>query len=177
VVLFTCEGGAPPPPAPRFGLVLNEIDYDQIGADGGGFVEITNTSIAPLSLDGVAIVLVNGGDGLEYDRVNLTGSLGAHGHLAIPVEAQNGAPDGVALVDTTNVMLLDSLSYEGEINAAVIDGQTYDLVEGQPLAEADSNTVAGSLSRIPDGQDRNDAASDWTFTTTSTAGAANVETP
>jgi hypothetical protein len=179
VITFTCEGGtsSPPPPPPRFGLVLNEIDYDQVGADAGGFVEITNTSIAPLALDGVAVVLVNGGDGLEYDRVALTGALGAHNHLAIPVDAQNGAPDGVALVDTTNGLLLDSLSYEGQINAAVIDGETYDLVEGEPLEAADSNTVAGSLSRIPDGEDRNNAASDWTFTTTSTAGAANVATP
>ncbi len=180
VIAFTCAGGAPPPPPPpepRFGLVINEIDYDQVGADGDGFVEITNTSIAPLALDGVAVVLVNGGDGLEYDRVALTGSLGAHGHLAIPVEAQNGAPDGVALVDTGSRLLLDSLSYEGEITAAVIDGETYDLVEGVALEAADSNTVAGSLSRIPDGQDRNDAATDWAFTTTSTPGAANVATP
>ena len=179
VIVFTCEGAAPPPPPPepRAGLVINEIDYDQVGADSGGFVEITNTTIGPLTLDGVAIVLVNGGDGLEYDRVELTGMLGAHNHLAVPVEAQNGAPDGVALVDVTNTFLLDSLSYEGQINAAVIDGQTYDLVEGVPLEAADSNTVTGSLSRIPDGQDRNDAATDWVFTTTVTPGAANVATP
>jgi hypothetical protein len=71
------------------------------------------------------------------------------------------------------------LSYEGEIHAAVIDGQTYDLVEGTPLAAtvADSNTTDGSLSRIPDGQDTNDAASDWVFTSTKTPGAANVATP
>ena len=183
MIVLTCAGGAPPPPPPppppepRFGLVVNEIDYDQVGADGDGFVEITNTSIAPLALDGVAVVLVNGGDGLEYDRVELTGSLVAHGHLAVPVEAQNGAPDGVALVDTASGLLLDSLSYEGEITTAVIDGQTFDLVEGTALEAADSNTVAGSLSRIPDGQDRNDAATDWAFTTTSTPGAANVATP
>jgi len=178
VIAFTCGGGTPPPPPePRFGLVLNEIDYDQVGVDGAGFVEITNTSIGGLSLEGVAVVLVNGGDGLEYERVALTGSLVAHGHLSIPVEAQNGAPDGVALVDTTHGLLLDSLSYEGEITAAVIDGQTYDLVEGTPLEAADSNTVTGSLSRIPDGEDRNDAAADWEFTTTPTPGAENVATP
>ena len=41
---------------------------------------------------------------------------------------------------------------------------------------ADSNTAAGSLSRIPDGRDTNDAATDWVFTTTLTRGAANVAT-
>jgi hypothetical protein len=156
--------------------VINEIDYDQVGADTGGFVEIANTSGADVTLDGIALVLVNGGDGAEYDRVALTGSIAAGGYLAISIEAQNGAPDGVALVETATGAMLDALSYEGEIRAATIGGQTYDLVEGTALATnvADSNTAAGSLSRLPDGQDTNDAASDWAFTTTATPGAANV---
>jgi hypothetical protein len=71
------------------------------------------------------------------------------------------------------------LSYEGEIRNATIGGVTYDLVEGSALAAnvADSNTVAGSLSRLPDGRDTNDAASDWAFTSTATPGAANVASP
>jgi hypothetical protein len=46
-----------------------------------------------------------------------------------------------------------------------------------PTAVQDSNTVAGSLIRNPDGKDTNDAASDWAFTTTITREAANVLTP
>ena len=46
-----------------------------------------------------------------------------------------------------------------------------------PATVADSNTVAGSLSRLPDGKDTNDAASDWAFTKTLTRGAANIATP
>jgi hypothetical protein len=158
--------------------VINEIDYDQVGGDAEGFVEIENVGASAATLDGIAVVLVNGGDGLEYDRAELTGSLAAGAFLSVAIEAQNGAPDGVALVDTGSGALLDALSYEGAINAAVIDGQTYDLVEGTVLAAsvADSNTVDGSLSRIPDGQDTNDAAADWKFTTTKTPGAANVLT-
>jgi hypothetical protein len=177
VIELECAGGSPPPPPPPSGgLVVNEIDYDQVGADAEGFVEIANTTGAAIALDGIALVLVNGGDGQEYGRVALTGSLAGGAYLALDVEAQNGAPDGVALVDTASGTLLDALSYEGEIHAAVIDGQTYDLVEGTALAEsvADSNTVAGSLARIPDGSDSNDAATDWAFTTTLTKGAANV---
>ncbi|HEY7561287.1 MAG TPA: hypothetical protein VH650_03855 [Gaiellaceae bacterium] len=81
-------------------------------------------------------------------------------------------------MDTADGTLLDALSYEGAITAAVIDGATYSLVEGTALAAsvADSNTVAGSLSRIPDTRDTNDAAADWVFTTTLTRGAANVAT-
>jgi hypothetical protein len=182
LIELRCVAGGdppPPPPPPAFGLVINEIDYDQVGADSAGFVEIANTTSLPITLDGIALVLVNGGDGTEYARVALTGSLIAGAYLQIDIEAQNGAPDGVALIDTASTLLLDSLSYEGEITAATIDGETYDLVEGMALdvAVADSNTIDGSLSRIPDKQDRNDAATDWAFTETKTPGAANVLSP
>ncbi len=140
-------------------------------------MEIKNVGASAATLEGIALVLVNGGDGLEYDRAELTGSLAAGAYLSVAIEAQNGAPDGVALIDTAGA-LLDALSYEGSITAAVIDGKTYNLVEGTvlPTSVADSNTVDGSLSRIPDGQDTNNAASDWKFTTTKTPGAANVLT-
>jgi len=100
--------------------VINEIDYDQVGADSGGFVEIANTTAAAISLDGRALVLVNGGDGQEYARVALTGSLAAGAYLALDIEAQNGAPDGVALIDTASKTLLDALSYEGA-SSSVLD--------------------------------------------------------
>jgi hypothetical protein len=60
----------------------------------------------------------------------------------------------------------------------VIDDVTYSLVEGTALAAdvADSNAVAASLIRSPDGSDTNDAATDWALTTTVTKGAANVLT-
>ncbi len=156
-------------------LVINEIDYDQVGADADGFVEIYNAGTDAADLTGHALVFVDGSDGQEYLRKPLTGTLAAGAYLVVAAEAQNGAPDGVALLDGDKD-LLDALSYEGEIAAATIDGQTYDLVEGTALpgSVADSNTVAGSLARIPNGSDTDDAASDWEFTTTVTAGAANV---
>ena len=182
LILLTCETGASPPPPPPPGgshLVINEIDYDQLGADTAGFVEIANTGSSAVSIDGLAVVLVNGGDGAEYARKALSGTLAAGAKLVVDVDGQNGAPDGVALIDTGNGTLLDALSYEGAITAATIGGSTYDLVEGTvlPVDVADSNTVDGSLDRIPDGRDTNDAASDWAFTTTATPGAANVKTP
>jgi hypothetical protein len=194
LITLTCEpgGGSPPPPPPPptsppppppppaggAKLVLNEVDYDQVGTDGAGFVEVANTGTEGRSLDGVALVLVNG-DGTEYDRVALTGSLAAGGYVAVDVDPQNGAPDGLALVDTGSGALLDALSYEGAITAATIGGQTYSLVEGTalPASVADSNTVDGTLARLPDGKDTDDAASDWAFTTTPTKGAANVASP
>lgn len=167
----------PPPPAESAKLVINEVDYDQVGADANGFVEIHNTGGAAADLSNVDLVAVNGGDGAEYDRVALTGTLAAGGYLAVAIELQNGAPDGIALLEGST--LLDALSYEGAITAATIGGQTYNLVEGAalPVTVEDSNTVAGSLIRNPNGKDTNDAASDFAFTTTVTREAANVMTP
>ena len=175
-IVLTCEEeGSPPPPPGAVELVLNEIDYDQVGADSGGFVEIFNAGDGPADLTGVVLVLVDGGTGNEYLRRALTGTLAAGAYLAVEVDAQNGAPDGAALIGADGG-LLDALSYEGAIEAATIGTATYNLVEGTllPAATADSNTVAGSLARIPNGGDTNDAATDWAFTATVTQGAANV---
>ena len=183
-VNLTCEAAPdqpppppPPPPAENAKLVINEVDYDQVGADGNGFVEIHNAGGPAADLANVDLVAVNGGDGSEYDRVALTGSLAAGGYLAVAIELQNGAPDGVALLEGTT--LLDALSYEGAITTATIGGQPYNLVEGTALAATveDSNAVAGALIRNPNGKDTNDAAADWAFTTTVTREAANVMTP
>jgi len=177
-VLFRCVAAdtPPPPPPPATGLVVNEVDYDQVGTDGEGFVEIANLGEAAVDLTGLALVLVDGGQSAEYDREALTGTLDPGGYLVVAVDPQNGAPDGIALVDADGGALLDALSYEGAITSATIGGATYSLVEGTvlPTDVADSNTVGGSLSRIPNGTDTNDAAADWRFTTTVTRGAANV---
>jgi hypothetical protein len=182
-VALTCiaeETASLPPPPPSSGqarLMINEVDYDQVGTDVDAFVEIHNAGDAAVELANVDLVAVNGGDSAEYARAQLTGTLAAGGHVAVAIELQNGAPDGLALLDGST--LLDALSYEGGITAATIGGQSYNLVEGTmlPVSVEDSNAVAGSLIRNPDGKDTNDAAADWAFTTTPTRGSANVMTP
>lgn len=91
---------------------------------------------------------------------------------------QNGAPDGVALINVTTGAILDRLSYEGPITACNITGitGTVNLVEGTALATAvaDSNSAIGALARIPNGSDSNNANVDWKFSTTLTPGAANL---
>ena len=177
-VLFRCVAGSggPPPGSPK--LVINEVDYDQVGTDGDGFVEIKNTGTSSATLTGIALVLVDGADGEEYRRVALTGTLAAGGYTVVDVDPQNGAPDGLAIFDTASNAVLDALSYEGAITSAKIGTGTFSLVEGTvlPATTADSNTAAGSLIRNPDGRDTGNAASDWAFTTTLTKGAANVLT-
>ena len=176
VVSFLCRPAPLSEALPR--LVLNEIDYDQPGADAGGFVELYNAGLGTADLSGLALVLVNGGDGEEYLRRPLAGAVPQGAYLVVPVDAQNGSPDGVALVDTVTDAMLDALSYEGSIERAFIGLWAYDLVEGEVLPEdvADSDLAAGSLARLPNGSDTDVAAADWGFTTTVTPGAPNVAT-
>lgn len=186
---------------PFAGLVINEVDYDNVGTDTAEFVEVYNGSNHAMDLSTLAIVLVNGAavPPTEYARVDLgiAGSINAGQYLVVKSSnvvsngaaltilfpsttdrIQNGAPDGIALVDTASFHLIDALSYEGSITAAQMTGFPFllSLVEGTalPVAVADSNTGPGSLSRLPNGTDTNDAQSDWSFTTTSTPGSANV---
>jgi cytosine/adenosine deaminase-related metal-dependent hydrolase len=181
-------------------LVINEVDYDQIGTDTAEYIEIYNPSAAAVPLTGKQVVLVNGSGETTYATVNLgTGTLAAGGYLVIaganvtvPVgvtkidpgwtqdEVQNGAPDGIALIDNTAHTLIDALSYEGDaVKLTMVDlsgfAAAVSLVEGTflPLAVADSTTADGSLCRSPNGQDTDNAAADWRFCTTRTAGQPN----
>ncbi len=175
-------------------LVINEIDYDEVGTDAAEFVEIFNPTPASIDLTGISLELVNGANGAVYTTVDLSGepALASGGYLvvadsAVAVDAsatamyswttnaiQNGAPDGVALVDTVNAVMVDALSYEGAMTSVAISGMgMVSLVEGTPTTAADSNTVNGSLCRSPNGQDTDDAAVDWIFCTTPTPGSAN----
>ena len=174
VVKSWCQYAPPSEALPV--LVLNEIDYDQVGADAGGFVELYNAGLSPADLEGLALVFVDGANGMEYRRRPLRGTLAAGAYRVISVDAQNGSPDGVALYDTRYEGVIDALSYEGAIERAYIGPFAHTLVEGTalPADVADSNTVTGSFERSPNGSDTDDSATDWTFSTTVTPGAANV---
>ena len=180
------------------GLVINEVDYDQLGADNAELVEIYNPTAQAISLAGKQLLLINGANGQIYETVDLApaGSLPAGGYLVIaganitvaaPAikldpgwttdEIQNGSPDGIALIDTATTTLIDALSYEGPMTMIDLPGfpAPVSLVEGTvlPTAVADSNTVVGSLCRSPNGQDTDNAAADWKFCTSVTAGLPN----
>ena len=174
VVRVWCQYAPPSEALPV--LVLNEVDYDQVGTDAGGFVELYNAGLSPADLEGLALVFVDGADGNEYLRKPLRGSLAAGAYLVVSVNPQNGAPDGVALYDTRYEGVIDALSYEGAIERAFIGPFAHTLVDGNalPPSVADSNSVTGSISRIPNGSDTGDSASDWSFTRTVTPGRANV---
>jgi hypothetical protein len=174
-------------------LVINEVDYDQAGVDEAEFIEIYNAGVADADLSNIALILVNGGNSLLYATESLAsaGTLPAGGYLVLvddtfdtntlpantpfivlSTQIQNGGPDGMALVNTTTEEVFDVLSYEGSIVAADIGfSNSINLVEGTPMSAID--TGDGSVSRLPNGQDTNDADTDWSYTTVMTPGSAN----
>lgn len=180
-------------------IVINEVDYDQPvstdSMDAHEFIELYNPDNVAADLTNLSVVLVNGSNSTEYARYDLSGTLGPQGYLVIgsPLvtvpagvtkiptkgatdQIQNGAPDGIALLDKSKHQLVDALSYEGSITAATLMGETgtFNLVEGTAATAVDSNTAAGSLCRNPNGRDTDNANADWVFSVQPTPGAANV---
>lgn len=157
-------------------MIVNEIDYDQVGTDTTGFVELFNAGRGTADLGGLALVLVDGDTAAEYDTIPLSGAILAGEFRVVPVDVDNGSPGGVALFDTVDQVVLDALSYEGVIERALIGFSEHSLVEGTPLpaAVADSDAVTGALARILNGSDTDDAATDWSFTGRPTPGDVNL---
>ncbi|OWK30499.1 hemolysin, chromosomal [Sphingomonas mucosissima] len=110
------DAAAPADPANVF---INEIHYDDAGADIGEAVEIAGA--AGTDLTGWSLVLYNGNGGTTYATIALTGRIAdqANGFGTVAVAApgiQNGSPDGIALVDAGG-RVVQFLSYEGPLLA------------------------------------------------------------
>ncbi|HEV2856590.1 MAG TPA: ExeM/NucH family extracellular endonuclease [Thermoanaerobaculia bacterium] len=168
-------------------LVINEIDYDQIGTDSAEFLELKNVSGGVVNLDNYTVQLVNGNGGgaAVYDTIDLPNvNLAAGDYYVICANAatvpgcdlddgpdtdfiQNGSPDAIGL--RLSGVLVDTVSYEGN------SGAPYTETTGTPTATAsDSNTVAFiGLSRFPDGTDSNNNSADLSLRCI-TPGAANA---
>jgi Lamin Tail Domain len=149
-------------------IIINEIDYDQVGADTAEFIELFNNGSDTVALDGYSIQLINGADGSTYRNIDLGGfSLGASDYFVVCDDTtkvancnfdfsttsgwlQNGAPDAIALSDSVGI--IDSISYEGQL-------QPY--TEGNVLSIEDSNNFTVSIARIPNGFDSNDNLADF----------------
>jgi len=143
-------------------VFINEIHYDNVGTDTGEGVEIAGP--AGTDLTGWSLVAYNGSGGASYATIVLDGNTipneGGSGFgalfFAIP-SLQNGAPDGIALFDGTNV---EFLSYEGTFVAVggPADGLTSIDIG---VSENNSTTLVGqSLQLIGTGS----LSSDFTAT-------------
>ena len=171
-------------------LMINEVDYDQDGADQFEFIELYNPGPALVPLSGLTLEMYDGdsetiylsldlseaGEFLEVDQYLVVGSplvllTLAENALGVTLTGaiQNGgpSPDGIRVVNA-NGDRYDGLSYEG--GGLTIEG----FGEGNGLIEGDdANQNSGSLSRCPNGEDRDDNRTDFTPVDTSTPGQAN----
>ena len=107
-------------------VFINEIHYDDSTAAGdvGEAIEVVATSGE--SLADYDLVLYNGSNSSVYDTDAVpAGSAGACGgtvtigSVSYPSNGvQNGAPDGVALVQRASSTVIQFLSYEGTMTAS-----------------------------------------------------------
>jgi predicted extracellular nuclease len=152
-------------------LFINEIHYDNAGADTGEAVEIAGP--AGVNLAGWSLALYNGADGAVYATIPLSGSLpnlsGGFGVAVFPIPGlQNGAPDGIALVN--NGAALQFLSYEGAFAAVSGPAGGQDSTD-IGVAESSDDPVGRSLQLTGSGAAY--ASFAWAGPQTATLGALN----
>ncbi len=99
---------------PSTTVFINEIHYDNASTDAGEAIEVAGP--AGTDLAGWSLVLYNGSGGAVYGTIPLSGVItnqqGGYGTLSFAFAGiQNGAPDGIALVNGST--LVQFLSYEG----------------------------------------------------------------
>lgn len=148
------------PTGPSSTIWINELHYDNAGADLGEFFEIAGP--AGESLDGWSVVGYNGSTGAPYATVVLSGAIpqqvGCFGTLAFDLAGmQNGSPDALALVDAQGGVV-EFISYEGAFSA------TAGPVSGSPsidigVSEPSNAPVGSSLERAGFGE----TATDFTW--------------
>ena len=161
----------------RADVFINEIHYDNAGTDVSERVEVL--APAGTNLAGWTVVLYNGSDGKRYATFPLSGTTtnqcNGFGTASVAVtNIQNGAPDGVALVNASGA-LVQFLSYEGTFTATdgPASGQASTSIgqsETSSTATGTSLQLAGSGNRYVDFT--------WQGSRTSSFGACNTgQTP
>jgi predicted extracellular nuclease len=120
VLILLCVAAAGSRAQTSTAVFINEIHYDNTGTDTGEFIEVAGP--AGTDLSAYSIVLYNGANGQFYDIDALSGVIpdqqDGFGTVRLSYLSngiQNGAPDGIALVQ--GVTVIQFLSYEGTFTA------------------------------------------------------------
>lgn len=159
------------PPATPDAAWINEFHYDNASTDVGEFVEIAYTS--GINIAGYTLVFYNGNGGLSYRTESVpAGTLVGSLYLSVinSPGIQNGAPDGMALVDASG-SVVEFLSYEGSMTAS--NGPANGLQSTNiGVSESGSTPVGDSLQRTGTGCAGSDFT--WLSPSTETKGAINT---
>ncbi len=132
-------------PVPLANVFINEINYDPAGADANETIEVAGQ--AGTDLTGWSLVLYNGNGGVVYSTLALSGTIAdqSNGFGTVAVAApglQNGAPDGIALVDAQG-RVVQFLSYEGVMTAT--NGPAQGLTSIDIGVLQNNDTIGNSL--------------------------------
>ncbi|PQJ95205.1 hypothetical protein CXB77_13085 [Chromatium okenii] len=160
-------------------VFINEIHYDNISTDTGEAIELFGT--AGTDLTGWSLVLYNGADSELYDINSTKLLLGTFGNqnnsgfgtlvFNYPQDGiQNGAPDGIALVNNLNTVV-QFLSYEGSFTA--VGGSANGLPSTNiDVSESNATPVGHSLQLTGTGNQYSDFI--WASSGASTFGSFNT---
>lgn len=151
---------------------INELHYDNSGTDVGEMVEVAGE--AGINLSGWSLVGYNGADGASYKTVNLSGTIpnqsNGFGTLSFAFSSfQNGAPDGIALIDDGGTVV-QFLSYEGSFTATNGPANGHTSVDIQ-VSETDSTPAGYSLQLSGSGSAYSDFS--WQSAADDTPGVIN----
>ena len=186
--------------------VINEVDYDMPSTDLSEFIEIYNPNPVSVDLSNYAVVLATNGaneylrvplTGITLDAgsatpppgsflvigtATLNATLPAMVHSIAFAKTQDNItntssnPTGIAIIDTTNNTVVDSVSFGAGAAGVVaqingVTGKTT-FAEGTFKSINDSGTTK-SCARHPNGHDSDDLATDWLLQATPNPGVAN----
>lgn len=160
-------------PAAAQSIFINEVHYDNKGKDAGEVVEIAGPG--KTDLGDWQLVFYNGKNGRPYHTVALEGLIPNQqdglGTLSFNVKGiENGAPDGVALVNPDKEVI-HFISYEGQFTAA--SGVAKGLVS-QDIGVRESETTMPGQSIQLQGTGRTLEDFQWHKPGKATPGAVNA---
>jgi endonuclease I len=152
---------------------INEIHYDNNGTDTGEFVEVAGP--AGQDLTGWSLVGYNGNGGGVYVTVPLAGAIANQqngmGCRAFSILGlQNGAPDGIALVNAQGAVV-EFLSYEGSFTA---NGGPANGMASVDIGVSEDDTTPVGFSLQLQGTGHAASAFTWSAPLARTLGQPNV---
>lgn len=144
-------------------VFINEIHYDNTGADADEGVEIAGP--AGTDLSDYSLIFYNGADGLAYLTVPLSGLLpnesNGFGTIWFPIAGiQNGLLDGIALYNNVTLTIVQFLSYGGTFTAG--DGVAQTITSEDIGVSETGSTPLGSSLQLTGGP--GNCASDFSWT-------------
>jgi hypothetical protein len=142
-------------------IFINEIHYDNSGADKNEFVELAGS--AGLNLLDWSLLFYNGSTGFVYktytiEDVTFNDNSNGFGFLAFEVSgiqngSSNGIGDGIAIIDS-NDQVIQFLSYEGAFEAK--DGAALGIFSHNISISQSSSPEGKSMQLTTNGNNYND---------------------